>query len=47
METKCIHKTTWNMTRENQIGVPSDIVLEANKVDEALVKADILTKLLE
>ena len=48
VETKyeSLHETTWNITRDNQIGVPSDIVLEASKVEEALVKVDILTKLL-
>ena len=43
-KSESLHETTWNITREDQIGVPSDIVLEANKVEEALVEADIHTK---
>ena len=46
-KSESLHETTWNITCENQIGIPSDIVLEANKVDKALVKADIHTELLE
>ena len=41
-----LHETTWDITRETQIDAPSDIVLEANKLDKALVKADILSNLL-
>ena len=43
-KSESLHKTTWSITCEDQIGVPSYIVLEANKVEEALVKGDILTK---
>ena len=46
-KSESLYETTWNIPREDQIGVPPDIVLEANKVDEALVKANIQIKLLE
>ena len=36
-KSKSLLETTWKTTHENQICVPSDIVLETNNVDEALV----------
>jgi hypothetical protein len=34
----------WNISCEDLIGIPPDVVLEANKVEEALVEADIHNK---
>ena len=45
IKSESLYKTTWNIPREDQIGTPPDIVLEANKVKEALVEACIHTKL--
>ena len=45
IRSESLYETTWSIPREDQIGVPLDIVLEANKVQEALVEADIHNKL--
>ena len=39
-----LYETTWNIPHADLIGVPTDIVLEANKVEETLVEVNIHTK---
>ena len=47
VKSKSLYENTWNIPHEDQIGTPPDIVLEANKVEEALVEAEIHAKLLQ
>ena len=44
VKSEDLYETTWNIPREDLIGIPPDIVLEANKVEEALVEANFHTK---
>ena len=38
-------ESLYERLHEDQIGAPPDVVLEANKVEEALVEANIYTQL--
>ena len=46
IKSESLYETTWNIPRKDQMATPHNIVLEANKVEEALVEAGIHTNFL-